>query len=37
VGKPASQETVQMFCRMGYVDEAAALTPRRGVDAIIRT
>lgn len=37
VGKPASQETVQMFCRMGYVDGAAALTPRRGVDAIIRT
>lgn len=35
VGKPAEQETVQMFCRVGYCD-AQPHTPRRGVDAIIR-
>jgi len=36
VGKPASEETVQMFCRVGYCAEQPH-TPRRGVDAIIRT
>ena len=35
VGRPASVETVQMFCRIGYCD-AQQHTPRRGVDAIIR-
>jgi hypothetical protein len=35
VGKPASVETVQMFCRVGYCAEQPH-TPRRGVDAIIR-
>ena len=34
VGKPATEETVQMFCRTGYVaDQQHA--PRRGVDAIV--
>jgi hypothetical protein len=36
VGKPATEETVQMFCRVGYCP-AQQHTPRRGVDAIIRT
>lgn len=35
LGKPAEQETVQMFCRIGYC-AAQQHTPRRGVDAIIR-
>ena len=35
VGKPASEETVQMFCRVGYCTEQPH-TPRRGVDAIMR-
>jgi hypothetical protein len=35
VGKPATEETVQMFCRVGYCAEQPH-TPRRGVDAIIR-
>jgi hypothetical protein len=33
--KPATQEVVQMLCRIGYCAEQAH-TPRRGVDAIIR-
>lgn len=35
VGKPAREETVQMFCRVGYCAEQPH-TPRRGVDAIMR-
>jgi hypothetical protein len=35
VGKPATEETVQMLCRIGYC-RAQPQTPRRGVDAIIR-
>jgi nitroreductase len=35
VGKPANEETVQMFCRIGYCAEQPR-TPRRGVDAIMR-
>jgi nitroreductase len=35
LGKPASEETVQMFCRIGYCADQQH-TPRRGVDAIIR-
>ncbi len=35
LGKPADQETVQMFCRLGYAD-AQQHTPRRGVAAIVR-
>jgi hypothetical protein len=35
VGKPATEETVQMFCRVGYCAPQQH-TPRRGVDAIIR-
>ena len=36
LGKPADQETVQMFCRLGYAD-VQQHTPRRGVAAIVRT
>ena len=35
IGRPATAETVQMFCRIGYC-AAQPHTPRRGVDAIIR-
>jgi hypothetical protein len=35
LGKSAEQETVQMFCRIGYC-AAQQHRPRRGVDAIIR-
>ena len=35
LGQPASQQTVQMFCRVGYC-AAQQHTPRRGVDAIMR-
>ncbi len=35
VGKPADQETVQMFCRIGHCT-ATQHQPRRGVDAILR-
>lgn len=35
LGKPATEETVQMFCRVGYCAPQQH-TPRRGVDAIIR-
>lgn len=35
VGRPAQDETVQMFCRIGYCADQEH-TPRRGVDAIIR-
>ena len=35
LGKPATEETVQMFCRIGYC-ASQQHTPRRGVDAIIR-
>ncbi len=35
VGKPAEQEAVQMFCRIGYVD-GVQHTPRRGVESIVR-
>jgi hypothetical protein len=34
VGRPAAEETVQMFCRIGYCAPQAH-TPRRGVDAIV--
>lgn len=34
-GRPAGEEVVQMFCRVGYCAEQPR-TPRRGVDAIIR-
>lgn len=36
VDVPATQRTVQMFCRVGYSAEVPH-TPRRGVDAIVRT
>jgi hypothetical protein len=36
VGRPASEETVQLFCRVGYCAEQPH-SPRRGVDAVIRT
>jgi len=35
VGRPAREETVQMFCRIGYCAEQPH-SPRRGVDAIMR-
>ena len=35
LGRPATAETVQMLCRVGYC-ETQPHTPRRGVDAIIR-
>ena len=35
LGRPATDEVVQMFCRIGYCAEQPH-TPRRGVDAIIR-
>lgn len=35
LGQPASVETVQLFCRIGYC-EPQQHTPRRGVDAIVR-
>ncbi len=35
VGKPAAEETVQMFCRVGYAPPQQH-TPRRGVAAIVR-
>ena len=34
LGRPATEETVQMFCRIGYCADQQH-TPRRGVDAII--
>ena len=36
LGRPATEETVQMFCRVGYCPDQQH-TPRRGVDAIVRT
>ena len=36
VGRPAEEETVQMLCRIGYAP-AQQHTPRRGVEAIVRT
>ena len=36
VGRPAGEQTVQMFCRIGYC-AGTAPAPRRGVDAIIRS
>jgi hypothetical protein len=36
VGKLPSQETVQMFCRIGYPAAPAGPSPRRGVQAIMR-
>jgi nitroreductase len=35
VGKPAADEPVQMFCRIGHAAPGRP-TPRRGVDAIVR-
>ena len=35
VGKPAGDEPLQMFCRIGYA-AAQPHTPRRGVDAVVR-
>ena len=35
LGKPADEETVQMFCRIGHCAPAQH-QPRRGVDAILR-
>ena len=35
LGKPATEETVQMFCRVGYC-ATQQHTPRRGVQAIVR-
>ncbi|HEX2543126.1 MAG TPA: twin-arginine translocation pathway signal protein [Caldimonas sp.] len=35
VGKPASDEPLQMFCRIGYA-AAQPHTPRRGVEAVVR-
>ncbi len=35
LGKPATEETLQMFCRVGYC-ATQQHTPRRGVDAILR-
>lgn len=34
-GKPASEEVVQMFCRVGYCAPQQH-TPRRGVEAVVR-
>jgi hypothetical protein len=34
VGKPANEETVQMFCRIGHCADQWH-SPRRGVDAIV--
>ena len=36
VGKPASEETVQMFCRVGYCDDQQH-TPRRAVAGFVKT
>lgn len=36
LGKPADQETVQMFCRIGHCAPTQH-QPRRGVDAILRS
>ena len=36
LARPAAEETVQMFCRIGYAP-AQQHTPRRGVEAIVRT
>ena len=36
LGKPANEETVQMFCRIGHCAPTQH-QPRRGVDAILRT
>ena len=36
VNKPAAQETVQMFCRIGHCPPTQH-QPRRGVDAILRS
>ena len=36
LNKPASEETVQMFCRIGHC-ATTQHQPRRGVDAILRT
>lgn len=35
IGKPASEETVQMFCRVGYCAEQQH-TPRRALDGFVR-
>jgi hypothetical protein len=35
VGKAASEEPLQMFCRIGYAP-VQPHTPRRGVDAVVR-
>jgi hypothetical protein len=35
LGKPATEETVQMFCRIGYCPEQQH-TPRRPLDSILR-
>jgi hypothetical protein len=35
LGKPATEETVQMFCRIGHCADQQH-TPRRGVDAMVR-
>lgn len=41
LGKPAPQkpgeETLQMFCRLGYTPGAAPATPRRQVDKFVLT
>ena len=34
--RPAAEETVQMFCRVGYAPPQQH-TPRRGVEAIVRS
>jgi hypothetical protein len=36
LGQPATQQTVQMFCRIGHCADQPH-TPRRGVDAVLRT
>ena len=36
VGQPGDEETVQMFCRVGYAPPQQH-TPRRGVEAIVRS
>ena len=36
LGKPASEETVQMFCRVGYCAEQQH-TPRRVIEGFVRT
>jgi hypothetical protein len=36
VGKSAIEETVQMFCRIGYPSVAVGPSPRRGVQAIMK-